>query len=417
MVGFALHNLVDYGWHVTATGLGFWVLAALAGAARDVEAPSVPEPSPPASGKKGRRAPPSEAPRGAVSWGALAVAVIAAGLPAWAAVNALRAEALARQGDPQGAAALDPLNEEYPKQLALLATEAAETGRTELVPRAFAEWRAVQRLRPTYPGVPYNLGLLYERLGHRQQALAEYRAAEQLAPTWTRALVAEARLLTAMGRAAEARRVYQRLDALSESPLFRYRAVVDDLDPSFAVAWVALGDAEPPDRARERHVRAATYLRTVLAANRRMEAVWRHSGEWERRHDAEFRALCEATARRHVAFADPGPRLRAALLLVDAGESDTAKELLLRPGDAFTGSVIDGWDLHVQALHLAAQGRAEAAQTLTRQAAATLTEALGDRAAVAGASRGAYGLSAAEVAELAAAAGVPGQAAPALSGK
>lgn len=378
MVGFLVHNAVDYAWHVTATGAAFWALAGLVGAAWDCPRDAPPEAP---TARKTRRQTPHPAEARPIAWPAVASAVVAGLLLATPAGLLLRAESLAAAGDLEAAAQVDPLNEAYPRQLAVLAQNAAEGGRPELYARAIDEWRAVERLRPTFPGVHYNLGLIAEAQGDTQGALAEYRAAQALAPTWTTALVAEARLLQKLNREPDARNAWRRLDELSETPLFRYRAVVDDLDPNFAWAWLALADEASPDKAGELRVRAATYLRQVLAANRRMEGVWRHSGEWARRQGPELTELVEGVAAAHSDLPDPGPRLRAALLLVDADRRQVAEEFFLRPGmppaeRALFEDVIAGWGDHVAAMHLQAQGRFEAAEALIRTAAPQIDAAL-----------------------------------------
>jgi O-antigen ligase/tetratricopeptide (TPR) repeat protein len=399
MVGFCLHNAVDYAWHVTATGMAFWILAGLVGAAweGDAQPPSSPDPEPKKPSRK--RTESRRVPWIAVAGVALALALLI--LPAGLLIHAA---GLAAVGDYEAAARFDPLNDVYPREVALMAQQAARQGRPELYQRADAEWGRVQRLRPTYPGTPYNLGLIAQDQGDADRGLAEYREAEARAPTWTKAILAEAELLDNIGRHDEALRVYERLAGLAESPLFRYPAVSDDLDPSYAYAWLAIGDSEPADRARPLYVRAARYLRRVMAANRSMEGVWRQSGEWERKQSPELADLCEEVARRHVSFEDPGPRLRAALLLVDAGRPQLAEELLLPPRGrqaerALFERVMDGWADHVAATHLQTQGRFEAADPLIRGAAAELSEALASPA-LASLRDGPYGWTEAEMAAL-----------------
>ncbi|MBM3471970.1 MAG: hypothetical protein FJX75_01695 [Armatimonadetes bacterium] len=402
MVGFLLHNAVDYAWHVTATGLAFWALAGLAAAA--AAQPQDPEPLPelPARGKRKRAAPkPTEARR--IPWSALAAAVVATVLLALPAALFLQAGSLAAVQDFEAASRFDPLNEVYHRRLALMAQDAARSGRPELYGRAIEEWHQVARLRPTYPGAPYNLGLIYEAQHDADSALFEYREAQRRAPAWTEALVAEGRLLEKTGRAPQALSVWKRLDALSESPLFRYRAVTDDLDPNFAWAWLGIGDSLPAAEAQPLYVKAARYLREVAAANRRMEGVWRQSGEWDHRQ-AALAELAEETARRHWEFTDPGPLLRAALLLVDAGLQSRAEEQPIPPGtrepDGLASlAAIRGWADYVAALHLRAQGRPEAAENLFRESAAQMGSALRS-GRLASLRTGPYGWSDAEMATL-----------------
>lgn len=372
MVGFLLHNLVDYAWHVTATGMAFWVLAGFVAAARH---------QPHQTDLQVKRfAPQHKAQPAAVSRRVsrqAGLSIIGAGVVAVPAILSLRALSLAEAGDYASAARLDPFNDTYRRQMALLVQQQARSF-PHLYNRAIAEWKSVARLRPTYPGTYYNLGRIAEERGRFEQALAEYQRAQHLAPTWTNALVAEAQLLEKMGHHKEALVVWKRLDTLADSPLFRYRAVSDDLDPNFARAWLAIGDSLPFEEAKPWYVRAARYLREVMAANRRMEGIWRHSGEWERRQNSELVELAIRVAQRHQTFRDLGPRLRAALLLVDAGQEEIAKELFVTkvcpPSQReLFEKVIDVWQAYVSASHLVAQGNIEAARSVIGNLAGELS--------------------------------------------
>jgi putative inorganic carbon (HCO3(-)) transporter len=403
MVGFLLHNVVDYAWHVTATGLAFWTLAGLAAAAAECPAEPEPLPEPPVRGKRKQR-PPKPAETRRVPRPALVAALVATVVLALPVALFLQAQSLADVQDFEAASRFDPLNEVYHRRLALMAQDAARSGRPELYSRATDEWHKVARLRPTFPGAHYNLGLIYEAQHDADRALAEYREAERLAPTWTDALVAEGRLLEKTQRAPQALTAWKRLDALSESPLFRYRAVTDDLDPNFAWAWIGIGDSLPWGAAQPLYVKAARYLREVAAANRRMEGIWVQSGEWDRRQGPEFAELAEEVAQRHVKFVDPGPRLRAALLLVDAGLEPRAEEQPVPPGTSERDrlaslALIRGWADYVEALHLQARGRDDAAKALIRASAARLGGSLNSYP-VTSLRAGPHGWSDAEVATL-----------------
>lgn len=403
MVGFCLHNVVDYAWHVTATGMAFWVLAGLVGAALDRADSPEPEPEEPKAARRGREGAEAAPGRRKVVLASLAaVMAVAAAVPALVAVQADR---VARLGDVRAAARLDPLNDIYHRQLAMIAQQAADMGRTLLYDQALAEWARVERVRPTYPGTPYHRGRIYEARGAPSQALEEYRKAIALAPMWTKAIVAEARLLEGLGQDEQALEVYRHLDALSGSPLFSYRAVIDDLDPSFARAWLAIADHQPTAEAREQYVRTARYLRQVFAANRRMEGAWRAGGEWAAKEGPDLIELAEEVARRHLAFEDPGPRLRAALLLADAGLLPLAEDLFVLPGEelegvVFFGEIVGGWSSYVSACHLRSTGKAEAAERLLPAAAGRIRSALTWTDAVARIQDGPYGFTDEEIAAL-----------------
>jgi len=402
MVGFCLHNVVDYAWHVTATGMAFWVLAGFVGAALD-EAGEPGTASGRSPGDKPGRQEASPLSRRTILSVTVAVAVaLVAGVPA---VLALQAERLARGRDLRAAVRLDPLNDAYRRQLAAIAQEGAAAGRPWLYEEALWEWDRVEELRPTYPGTHYHRGWVYEAQGKPSQALGEYRRAVAAAPTWTKALVAQATLLEDLGQDEQALAVYGRLDALADSPLLKYRAVVDDLDPNFARAWLAIGDRQPATEARDRYVRAARYLRQVFAANRRMEGAWRLGGEWQHRQGEDLIELAEEGARRHLSFEDPGPRLRAALLLTDAGRLSLGERLFVVPGDAvageaFFGEILQGWASYVSSCHLGATGSHEAAERLLPTAGQRIAGALSQQNAVRVLPAGPYGFTSEELAEL-----------------
>jgi len=422
MLGFCIHNLVDYGWHVTATGMGFWVLAGLVGAAwktgKGTEGFPVVSPTGDATGdpsvpfsarrRRGRARDKAPVPRRSLAppvvAGALAV------LAALPAVLALRGMQRAAWGDLEGASRLDPLNPEYHINAALVAEQMGRAGRPGGYEAAIRDWQVVQRLRPTYPGASFGLGRIDEDSGKPGEALREYERAVALAPTWPKALVAEAQLLERLGQTGRALEVYRRLDALSESPLFRYPAVENDFDPCFAYAWVALAEVAPAQEARERTVGAARYLRQVLQANRTMEGLWRVAGEWEDKQGAQLKQLAETVARRHLAYKEPGPRLRAALLLVDSDQTALARALFVTPGEGITreqffGRIIDGWSDYTASIGLREKGDGKGADALRQAAARRLAEALSRKDMVAELAQGPDGWSAAELTSLRSVAG------------
>ncbi|HJN14390.1 MAG TPA: hypothetical protein QGH10_02805, partial [Armatimonadota bacterium] len=274
----------------------------------------------------------------------------------------LKAEALADAGQLTDAMRLDPLNDKYVRQAALLAQSRAARGRDDLYERALAYWDRVEKIRPTHPGTPYNRGMIFRDVGKPTEAIAALRRSRELAPTWPKAIIAQAQLHDELGEKDQALAAYGRVNELSESPLLLYRAIDTDLDPSFAWAWLAIADSLPESDALPLYDRSGRYLRRLLAANRAAEARLRMSGDWEYRQSPDVVRLCQEAARRHLVFDDPGPRLRAALLLVDAGSSDLAEKLFVSEGDPVlgpnvAGELLEAWSLYVAASHRRAQAR------------------------------------------------------------
>lgn len=363
MVAFCLHNVVDYAWHITATGMAFWVLAGLARAALDGEPDQETGPAKP------RRV-----------WLRIAVPAAVALLSSIPAAMALRAASLASHGQLRQAASWDPLNDIYRRQIAMATHDAARRGDERLYDQALRYWHYVEFLRPTHPGTPYNRGLINEDLGRPDEAVSDYREAIELSPTWTKPYVALGQLYEDLGRRGEALEVYRRLDELSTGPLFDYPPVAEALDPNFAYAWLALGDEAPLSEARDLYVKACKYLRRVMGANRIMEGVWRNSGEWEQRQSPELARLAEEAAQRNLNIGDPGPRLRAALLLIDAGRSTRSAKAFIRDEDAAGRfeDMVEAWSYYVSASHLLAQRQLDRSDDLFILARQRLGDALQD---------------------------------------
>ncbi len=72
------------------------------------------------------------------------------------------------------------------------------------------------KITPQYSYLPYNLGLVYQRLNLRREAEASYRKAAMLAPDSAEPLNALGSLKASEGKSAEAEKFYR--EALTKNP-------------------------------------------------------------------------------------------------------------------------------------------------------------------------------------------------------
>jgi len=115
--------------------------------------------------------------------------------------------------------------------------------------------------------------------------------------------------------------------------------------------------------------------------------------------------LAERVARRHVPLGDPGPRLRAALLLAEVGRPGLGRQLFVRPGagvmgEGFAGRIIDAWTEYLTTLRPGPDAEAKEIEARRREAGRELAAALRQSDLVAALRAGPYGWTDAELASL-----------------
>ena len=294
LVGFCLHNLVDYGWHVSGVGLALWALLGVGGAvglegqgsaapaaadraggAAQKGAPGMAPKRRAHRGGRGREPAPQRKPGGTGAptspprrgtWagaaallllGLAAIPLLAAEQAAWRAELAMADGALWEAGTEYARAArLDPLSGAYARGQAHVAELEAPSGGAGAVAAAEAAWERVRKLQPTALRVPLALAQLARRAGRPAQSAAYAREATQLAPHWTEPWVALAEAAEAEGNRGAALAAWRQVAGLWGSPLQRYPAVDVALDESYARAWLALADEAEPQQAEQLHRRA-----------------------------------------------------------------------------------------------------------------------------------------------------------------
>jgi putative inorganic carbon (HCO3(-)) transporter len=334
--GFAVHNLVDYTWYVSAVGLAWWALLGLACGIGD----------PPVKPKADERPL-----RPALRWaavGTLGLTLIAAGCAGRAQLIANSAEDDIRLGsyklaveDLTTATRWNPLDA---KSFATLsgvedALRSDPAHATEALDTAISARQRAAALQPTEAVHWVALGRLYAEKGDFQQAEAMTERSLANYPTYTRALLQLARLQEQTGPPGAATATYRKLAAIYDTPIREYVAIEGTVDTAYMYAWEALArdaDARGDADAALQYLRLAlrlgtTYLET-LKAN---QAIMQAAGAYDPKDADHIHAVGPGIAKR---LANEGRKLGASegnLLVLTAaefyqgeGETQDAHELL-----------------------------------------------------------------------------------------
>ncbi len=292
--GGVVQNVIDSDWYVFFLGTAFWTLAGLAAAEQGQETAEARRPLPTAV----------FAAAGSVT-AALLLLTGAQGVGAGYAVAAFAQES----ADPGGAAesynaarVWDPLNGRYPSDLGFgveyvrqgdpLSAEAALEAATALEPNSVNYRR---------------LGTILQASGRSADALAAYQNGLRAEPNSVELLLRLARLSpppAALG-------YYQRIADLETSPVGTARALGESVEPSFAYADAALGDAAAqadPTRANGYYRRATALLEAYVTAggslNEQREAI--NGGQADPQTDSALSRLYGQVMTGYIAVAPAG---------------------------------------------------------------------------------------------------------------
>jgi len=250
IAGGVVQNLIDSDWYVFFLGTAFWTLAGLAAAEQDPEAPEARRPLPTSL---------------LVAAGSVMAALLlltgAQGIGAGYAVAALAQ----KSADPGGAAesygaarVWDPLNGRYPSDLGF----GAEYVRQGDPLSAEAALEAAVALEPN--SVNYRrLGTILQASRRNADAVTAYQNGLRAEPNSVELLLRLARLTPPPASLG----YYQRIADLEKSPVGTVPALGESVEPSFAYADAALGDADAqtnPTRAGEYYRRAAALLEAYV---------------------------------------------------------------------------------------------------------------------------------------------------------
>ena len=292
LAGGVVQNLIDSDWYVFFLGAVFWTFAGMAAGLADRDAEAAVTPPVPILTAAGCVA---------------AALLLLTGTEGVGAGYAVAADAQ-KDSDPGGAAqsfsaarAWDPLSSRYPGDLGY-AVYYSRSG--DLLNAENALDTAVA-LEPN--SVNYRrLGTVMQAAGRNADAVAAYQNGLKAEPNSVELLLRLARLSSP----ADALTYYKLLSDLELSPVGTARALGESVDPSFAYADAALGDApgQPPAQAQAYDSRAAALLETYIgqggSINTEREAL--SGGRPDPQTDTALSALYNQVMTRWAALAPPG---------------------------------------------------------------------------------------------------------------
>lgn len=293
VAGSVVQNVIDSDWYVFFLGTAFWTLAGLAATPDDLKAPEA-KPLPTAV----------LVAAGSVTAGLLLLTG-AQGVGAGYAVAAF-----AQKGaDPGGAAesynaarVWDPLNGRYPSDLGF----GVEYVRQGDPLNAEAALEAATALEPN--SVNYRrLGTILQASGRSADALTAYQNGLRAEPNSVELLLRLARLSPPPASLG----YYGRIADLETSPVGTARALGESVEPTFAYADAALGDAAAktdPTRAVDYYRRAAALLEAYVTAggslNEQREAI--NGGQADPQTDSALSRLYGQVMTGYIAVAPAG---------------------------------------------------------------------------------------------------------------
>ncbi len=292
LAGGIVQNLGDSDWYVFFLGAVFWTFAGMVAGLAGTGAEAV-RPAPKLA---------------LITAGSVAAALLL--LTGTEGIGAGYAVAAAGQkdSDPSGAAenynaarAWDPLNSQYPGDLGY----AVDYSRSGDLANAESALNNAVALEPN--SVSYRrLGTVLLAAGRNADAVAAYRNGLQAEPNSVELLLRLARLSSP----SDALAYYKRLSDLEQSPVGTARALGESVEPSFAYADAALGDApgQAPAQAMDYYRRAAALLETYASqggsVNTEREAL--SGGRPDPQTDAALSALYSQVMTRWAALAPAG---------------------------------------------------------------------------------------------------------------
>ncbi len=290
LAGGAVQNLSDSDWYVFFLGALFWAFAGLAAGLAEAQ---------------GTEQPPAKLNLIAAGSAAAALLLLTGtqGIGAGYGVTA----AAQMGSDPGGAAesdtsarAWDPVSSVYPGNLGYQ----IDYSRSGDLANAEAALGNAIALEPN--SVNYRrLGTVLQAAGRTAEAVAAYRNGLQAEPNSVELLLRLARLAPP----AQSLQYYRRLSDLELTPVGTARALGESVEPDFAYADAALGDApgQAPAAAAVYYARAATLLETYIgqggSTNIQREVIF--GGRPDPQTDAAFSTLYTRVMTRWAALAPP----------------------------------------------------------------------------------------------------------------
>jgi len=310
LVAFGLHNLVDYGWYVPATGMTFLALLGLLAAARQTsyrEVLILPH----------RR---SFGPVG------LGVALVGVGLLSfyfarwgWAERQGQAAKEAANAGNVRAAARLyeeairlAPWEGDYHRSLGRLQqARYRTTGELQALEAAFREYQRARALQPTDSRNAEHLADLYREVGGYSQALDWYQRATHWFPRRTRLWLRIGEVHEDLGEKVQAVVAYQRVVELAESPAAQANPLPEyfvDTNYAEALYRLALIDLEWGDQedARLALEKALQTLDAYFERRPRTAPLLQAIGEYRPEEDRRLKDLRRTAAWKLKMLAEAG---------------------------------------------------------------------------------------------------------------
>lgn len=327
VVGFLIHNLVDYSWYCPAVAITLWALLGLAIGTSTAQVQT----------SRGHAAV-TIAVRVAI------VLIIVAGLVGSvlglsAQYRAARADSLAQRGlyskavqQIKRALQLDPLDAELYEDLSdYQASRAAFVG-PMAVERAIRARCEAARLRPTEPANYRYLAALYAQMGEVPSAIDAARRAVKEYPTYVNGWLSLARLYQQAGALDQAEDSYRRIVQLYDGPVRKYAAIKEFAPPAYAYAWHFLADQAAQRNETEQEYLylsiAAKVLTRYLREAPMLRALHELMGSWDEQHYQRLRGLAVEIAGRLTDSGKMRDLMRAGELYLALDQPSAAQQTL-----------------------------------------------------------------------------------------
>ena len=288
LAGGVVQNLIDSDWYVFFLGAVFWTLAGLAAGVAGEKSQAV-------------ETKPFPMPNLAALGSVAAALLLLTGTQGIGAGYALTA-ADQKEADPGGAAqsysaarVWDPVNGRYPSDQGY-AVQYSHLGDLAAAETSLNTAVALQPNSVNYR----RLGTVLQAAGRSAEAIAAYKNGLKAEPHSVELLLRLARI----NPPADALAYYRALSDLETSPVGTARALGESVEPNFAYADAALGDASgrPTYYERAAHL-LETYIGQGGSANSQREALT--GGHPDPSADTALRALYQHTMTRLIALTPP----------------------------------------------------------------------------------------------------------------
>ncbi len=326
LVGFWVHNLVDYSWYVPAVGATMWALTGMMIAGQQ---------SPPQGSVSSARL--SVARVAGVVVLVVGVCLLAVGLRSQVLLQ--RARVLNRQGIPTAAVAqvgraiaLAPLNAELYEALADFRAGLGLSDDSSVLGQAIQAQKRAIVLAPTKPSLHRQLAHFYAQQDNLPAAVAAAQQAVAVYPNYDKGWITLARLQELNGDVEMALASYRQVSEMYFMPVRKYAAIEEMAEPGYAYAWHAVGlHALAQGKITEASFAlglAAKVLKTYFEQVPLRREILKLFGEWDESQHQDLRLMAAATTERLVSLGRPLGLMRAGELYMALDEPEGARPVL-----------------------------------------------------------------------------------------